>query len=230
MLLRDQKGYLLDNHAGDGGDSANRAGLSELFGLAAEPLADYEIGLTGKLVRHPSQFPWNNPKNFTRDQLIPFAAGLWQSHQTALARRIFWSRARRLFFSQSTERDIPGSKKFPWPHQFINDGGQLETRRFDFADPLMPDAIWHLILCARLKPLYWFGLIGAPWLFLSVVGHCLLSKSDDEGQIIAQAVVGGRGFIKLYKKLKPDWQDSLERYWCGWRNMPEMAQAIKTKF
>lgn len=229
MFLRDNDDYIVCASNGDGGDSANRAGLLALFGYE-EDLPEYEAFYkTGVLVRHPRQYPWNNPKNFSRDQLIPFVAGLKTQGNIKLARRVFWSRAKCFFFAQNTERDVPGSTKYPYPHTFVNYEGQTETRKFDFADPLLPDAIWHLILCAELYPLYFFGLIGYPMLILAIISHCKLNKSDDEGQIISQCVVAGKPFVALYKWLKPDWKEALDRYWGGWRNMQEMANLIKEK-
>lgn len=227
MDYRDQDGFLVDSTY-DGGDSTHFAGLSMLFG-GNEKQYFYETNASGVLVRHPPSQPWDNPKNVTIDQIAPFVAGCSVSRFYKLPRRVFWASLRRGFFAQNFERDWPGSTKYPWPHSFHKDSDpnkELEFKWFDFADPMGPADIWHLILCARLYPLYWFGLIGYPALFLTVLLHCKFNKSDDEGQIIAKVVIGGKFFVRMYKKLKPDWKLALWRFWSRDRLMPKMFQHI----
>lgn len=237
MLRRDERGFIMDQ-TGDGGDSANRAGLLALLGSDREKLWMYEVE-KGLAARHPSQAPWNNPWNFTRDQLVPYMAGLWRQGEgdtfmttsfcTHAAKRIFWRHARRGFLAQNWERDYPGTTKYPWPHEYDDktDGAHY-SKWFDGPDLLPPGDVWHLILCARIWPLYWFGLIGYPWLVLDIVAHGLTNKSNDEGQIIARCIVAGKWFVRIYKKVKPDWAEALEEYWTVRRNMSEMKDMIVT--
>jgi hypothetical protein len=101
---------------------------------------------------------------------------------------------------------------------------QIEERWFDYRDILMPDHIWHLILCAKLWPLYWFGLLGIPWLALSILGH-RLSRHREHNQLICQCKVQGHWAIKLFQKLNPTWKEDLKNYWNS-RNEPEYAELI----
>ncbi len=91
----------------------------------------------------------------------------------------------------------------------------------------MPDQIWHLILCARLWPLYWFGLVGIPWLLLSIIGHSL-SLHKEHNQIVSQCKVQGQWALALFKVFNPDWKEELRRYW-GRRNEIEYADLIIKK-
>ena len=226
MIRRDSEGYIVDARL-DGGDSANRVGLAALFGLP-EKLKDFEVS-PGVLVRHPSQVPWNNPQNFTRDQLLPFTAGAWRMGLFEMNRRVFWAHFRRGFLAQNFERDAVGSVKKPWPHRFVNDAGKVETSFFDFADPLGLSDIWHLVLAGKIKWLYGFGILGFPALFLSIVGHALLNRSNDEGQIISKAIVGGSFFVWLYKFVKPNWKMALKSYWVDRRDMRELFELITSR-
>lgn len=223
MLKFDAHGILVDTQAGDGGDSANRAGLWALLGHA-QPLDLFEQ--KGFLVRHPFQEPWNHPGNFTRDQLLPYVAGLWRQGEIKAARRVFWRHLRRGFFAQNLDRDQPGTRKKPWPHRYRDDRDERAFSWFDFADPLMPDHIFHLILCARLWPFYIFGIFGYPWLLINIFGHGLFSRSDDEGQILSQCLRAGRPFVAFYRFVKPDYRESLRRYWDERRRMGEIADAL----
>jgi hypothetical protein len=195
-----------------------------LFG-SEEKLAAFEIR-PGLLVRHPHQEPWNNPWNFSRDQLIPYLAGCWRQKDHQRVRRLFLSHLKRAFLCQNFERDSPGTKKYPYRHRFLNDHGKKETRMFDGPDILAPNDLWHFILCGRLWYLYWLAPVGFIFLALAIFGHALFNRSDDEGQILAEACVAGPLFLWLYKTLKPDWKESLSRYWVERRNMTEMKERI----
>lgn len=225
MIKRDLNGFIVDDTM-DGGDSANRAGLMVLFGekifLSDYLLFNSKHELDSPCTRHPYQRPWNNPKNFSRDQLIPFVAGLWRQNRQDLVRKIFYAHIKRFFFCQNFERDWPGTTKYPWPHKV--DG---KWRMFDFADPLLPDHIWHLILCGKIWPLYWFGIIGYPWLILSIMINAM-GSSNDQGQIISQCVVAGRPFVRFYKWRTVDWKKRLATYWYFSRNQREIEIAIRT--
>lgn len=228
MIKRDKYNILVDS-TGDGGDSANRSGLARLCG-SLEELHEFEVD--GLCMRHPFQKPWDNFRNFSRDQLLPLIAGFHEDDELEgylASKRIFWSHVRRLLFCQNFQRDIPGSWKYPWPNTFINDKGESEKVLFDFADPLLPDHIWHLILCARIYWLYGFGIIGIPWLCGALYLHCRFDKSNDEGQIISQCIIAGPWFVKKYKQWKPDWKDSLNQYWNIRRQIPEMSDLISKK-
>jgi hypothetical protein len=115
MLIRDTNGFVVVQ-GGDGGDSAHFTGLSVLFSDDPCPMIQmFEIE-KGMACRHPSQYPWNNPWNLTRDQLMPIACALGHLGHTDNARRIFFSRLKHGFLAQSWERDCRGTTKFPWPH------------------------------------------------------------------------------------------------------------------
>lgn len=223
MIFVDQHGFLC-NETQDGGDSAMRAGMiAQFYGGFFTPRIKY-YEQNGVCVRHPIQVPWNNPKNFTRDQLIPLVAGLNVGGYQDAVKRIFWSHAKRAFLCQNSERDYPGSTKYPYPHTFINDRGQQEKRSFDFADPLLPDHIWHLIKCARLYYLYPFALVGIPWLILSIFVHAR-SSHKEHNQIISMVKVQGAWAVKLFKRWTPSWREDLREYW-GSRNEMEYADLI----
>jgi hypothetical protein len=252
MIYLDEGGFPVDR-TGDGGDSAMRAGILGLLQKSTSvqknqipplPIELYESN--GLCVRCPSkeQEPWNSPHNFSRDQLIPLVAGLSPS----AARRVFWSHAKRLFFCQNIERDVPGSVKSFWPHEFWKDSNPnsktfrkpfhwrklgfvrslgesrngIEERWFDYRDILMPDHIWHLLLSAKLWPFYWFALLGIPWLILSILGHSI-GPHREHNQLICQCKVQGRWAVWLFKKLNRKWKQELRNYW-GTRNEIEYAE------
>lgn len=213
MIRFDEYGYPVEARL-DGGDSAVRMGILALCGKETntDKMESYEVQL-GMLTRHPTQYPWNNPKNFSRDQLMCFLAGIDKLQLRDLAKRIFWSRARSFFFAQNTERDIPGSTKYPYPHIFIRmEDGQSEKRDFDFADPLIPNNIWAMIKVARIYWLYPFAIIGIPFFILTLIIHSFGSHYE-ENQLICECAINGRWAMFLYKLINKKWKDVSFKYW-----------------
>jgi hypothetical protein len=213
MLYKDKYGYPVEARY-DGGDSAVRIGILALCEKEndTKKMSSYEVE-PGMLTRHPTQFPWNNPKNYSRDQLMCFLAGLNKLQMTDLAKRVFWSRFKSFFFAQNIERDVPGSRKYPWPHCFNRmEDGLEECRKFDFADPLLPNHIWAMIKTAKIYWLYWFAPIGVMFYILTLIGHSL-GKHYEENQLICESSINGKWALWLYKLINKKWESVSFKYW-----------------
>lgn len=112
MLLRDPETQIIGQHSLydpnylDFGDASRSTGIMATFGSKL----DQEIilkHLTSKgFVRHPNQQPWNDPKNFSRDQLICLASGLYRSNQSKVVRSEFYRR--RYWFGLCPNGDFLG--------------------------------------------------------------------------------------------------------------------------
>ena len=76
MIYRDSSGFLVKGELKDGGDTAVREGLMAVFTGQPGNLLQL-VNDQGLCVRHPNQKPWNNPNNFTKDQLKCLVAGLY---------------------------------------------------------------------------------------------------------------------------------------------------------
>lgn len=231
-------------------DSAVRCGILVFAGNSAMDMAlikNYES--KGLFFRCPVGAPANNPKNATRDQMIPLVAGLYRAGEHKAIRRIFWSRLKSAFFAQNTERDMPLSTKRPYPHCFYKDSKPttetkamkfnwlklkfentivssehtVESKMFDFADPLIPHNIWFLIKAGKMYPLYWFGLIGMPFHLSSMYLHGK-TEQYEENQTIAESYV--LGTLNLFKKWNPKWEAVSQKYWSD-RNEIEYHEMIK---
>lgn len=206
---------LLCAQSGDQGDSAMRAGMAEIAGISHEPLHFYEAPYkSGLLRRSPVQQPWDNVKNFSRDQMIPLVAAMFKRGMYSTIQRFFYKRMKRLFFMQNTERDVPGSTKYPWPHKVKSLGDKEETTRlFDYADPLLPQHIWHIIKAGRIYWAYPFAIIGIPCYLLDLAVHSLSKSKYEENQHIAMAYVNGNWAMKLFKKWNTGWKEVSKKYW-----------------
>lgn len=200
MIKLDANGLPVDG-TGDGGDSAVRAGILKFTGFMPNLITERYHKGEGLLVRHPTQRPWNNPGNFSRDQLMCLIPAL--SPDTV--KKVLWSRIKAFCFAQNFERDAVGTTKYPYPH--VVDG---EKRWFDYADPLLPNHIGAMVLRAKEWRLYWMLPVAYLLHVLFLVLHAK-GKHYEENQTIAECTVYGT--LGLYKKLKPHWKDVSAEYW-----------------
>lgn len=213
------------DHTGDGGDSTVRAGILMMCGEASPEMLDclhrYEI-TPGVFVRHPDQHPWCNPNNWTRDQMLPYTAGLFAIGEYQPIRRFFYQRMKSFFFMQNFERDHVGTTKYPWPHFYKDEWGHTRFRFFDYADPLLPHHIWHLIIAGRIWWFYWFAPIGYLFLLIDLVVHSISPWTWEENQMIALCYVQGRPWLLLYRLICNGWRSRNTAYWTK-RRQPEYA-------
>lgn len=235
MIYKDSKGYPVSRTdeslgcVGDGGDSCVRASLIKITSPTDGHFSMAEYVKGGLGVRHPDETPWNNPWNFTKDQLLCLIAALYKIGRHDLIRKIFYAHFIRLFFCQNFQRDAKGTWKYPWPHKM--QGGDPKDngkwRIFDFADPIWaPDHLWHMIKGGRIYPLYFVALLGIPLLWFRLYLNTVMSQKKNElNQIFCQSVVAGEWAEKLFLKTK-DLIPSLIRYWDVDRGEGEYVKMI----
>jgi hypothetical protein len=201
VIYKDGAGFPVDQ-TGDGGDSNVR---NCVLHLADRSLANprwFYIDKDFNPCRHPTDEPWNNPKNFSRDQLTMLIAV-----STFENKEFFRAALKRCFFAPNFERDWPGSTKYPWPHKV--DG---KWRWFDFADVLLPNHIGMMIVAGKIWPMYWFVPISYFFHILGMVLH-KYSNHHEENQMLAECYVYGT--LKFYTWLNPRWNEVSEKYWAS---------------
>jgi len=197
MIKRDEHNIICQHNPElpsylDGGDSASRTGLlamtDSIYDIREIPYFENK----GLIVRHPYQYPYNNTRTTSRDQLIMYSAGLERGSERS--KRIFWSRVKSFFFCQNI-LSIDLSKKTLCP------------------DILSPSHISHLIKIAKIYWLYPFFIIGWPWLILDIMWSCFIKPKDESNQIIAMCNVAGIWALQLYVFLHYDYTVPLKIYW-----------------
>lgn len=225
MIKRDRYGIVVQHGAddyADGGDSASRTGILALCG-SMQDLNNIGLFFTGKdkLVRHPAQSPWTNPKNFTRDQLIPLAVGLWYSskqfrftHARERSLRIYFHKILlRGGFCFNTDYDDYGTgKKFP-----------------DLPDWLAPDQVGALIIASKSYWLYWALPVCYTWHLLALVWNCTKGRNKEQNQFWCTTFPYRTTplYIKLYGW--DNFKTHMLNYWGGWRDQVEIGRAILNK-
>lgn len=213
-MIFDNKSLPKDSGATDFMDSARLAGLLAVFGHEKTP--DLSLYVIGDLaVRHPNEgsnpgeMPSNNPKNFTRDQLMCLAAGLKAQGREDICYTLYEAARDRNYRAQNTEADVPGStKKFP-----------------NGADFLSPGHMLVLAKCAGLRG----NMLGYPWLILDIIFNAIFSPERESNQLLCILKVMGPNWVKFYKKVTPKWAKAIQDYWSGWRNEPELAKFLMEK-
>lgn len=208
-MFFDPNGYPRDTGATDYMDSARLAGLMATFGLELKKdilieyiLRDEQGQFVG--VRCPNEEPSNNPKNFTRDQLVCLVSGLYFDHKRWTASKLFRAARDRNSRAQNTEADYPGTvKKFP-----------------DGADLLTPSVMDHLRMCADVRP----TLLGSLWLKMDIMFNGKFTPMREPNQLICMCMVAGPKYVEMYKKYNPKYAEAIRYYWSGWRGEPELAE------
>jgi len=223
-IFQDNKGYPVESH-NDGGDSSMRAGMGTLSGLNwPKPfnLADFEIQW-GWMTRHPTQPVWSSPLNSSRDQLVPYLAGLNQIGRNDVIRRLAAWHLMRLGLCQNFQRDKPGTWKLPYPSTYVNDRGETVTKAFDFADPTLPNHWWCFIKGGHLYPLYVLYPICLLFALLSI--YSSIGTGKEQNQVIAEMSFHPTWMMRLYVKWNPSWNENNALYWVS-RGEKEYSDAI----
>ena len=208
-LARDGMGIinqLGDDGKLDGGDSAHRTGFAAFLNSESdkELLALFESN--GVMVRHPTQVPWNNWKNCTRDQLIGYTAGCWRAGRLDINQRLLAAHVARVppFTCQDTERDYPGTTKNP-----------------PIGDPLGPHDMMYLRISAGDNAAY-TDKAGQLALQAAIIYAATQDKKVDQNNLILHSILCGR--LKLLVDLVPHYEESIRYYWSEWRKQPRIAE------
>ena len=209
IISRDSDGLIMQGpkEAADGGDSSHKTGFAAFCSSQEDFPHLFKFESNGIMVRHPTQFPWNNWKNSTRDQLLAYVAGCWRAGHSDVNQRLLAAHAARLpsFTCQNTEKDEPGSVKIP-----------------PIGDPLWPDDIMTLKIASGDSGAYSEPL-GQLWLQLSIEG----ADPDitvEKNQLIVKSIICGK--LDLYVQCHPNYAENIRDYWSGWRNQPQIADAL----
>lgn len=212
----DDNGFPYPSGATDKMDSAHLAGLMAFVGhekMTRDKLLEYcEMNEDNEFVlrRCPNDrtdLDPGNYKNCTRDQLIPYMAGLLAKDLPVAAIYLKGAAERRGWRAQNTEKDIPGStKKFP-----------------DGADILDPSHIGYMRICAGLEAT-WFQRL---WMKAKIIIDSTFFPMSEPNNIIVMSII--YGYADMLKKWNPEIYRAISEYWTGWRNEPELAKMLITK-
>ena len=211
-LKRDVSGFVmqLSGEQLDGGDSAHRTGVLAFCNseLDRQNLPAFRIA-RGLMTRHPTQVPWNNPNNCTRDQLIGYIAGCWRVGHTDIVAELLTAHAERIpaYTCQNIERDEVGTTKNP-----------------PIGDPLGPHDIMYFRICAgdyRAS----VDLVAQLALYLAII-TAPTTPATELNQLLLQSIVCGQ--LDIFIESHTNYRESLNYYWSGdpWRGQKSIADSL----
>lgn len=208
-MLFDKEGLPRDLGATDKMDSARLAGIMVIFNHPLAPDLTKYVTPTGEAVRHPSEVPANNPKNFSRDQLMCLAVGLSLQGSQHITANLYDAAEGRNWFAQNVEVDKPGtSKTFPDGPDWLSFSNRM---------------------ILKMAAGYKGNLLGYFWLAGDVLFNALFTPNREPNQLLAQLVMAGPRWIKFYKLVTPSWRKAIRGYWSGWRAEPELAELMVSR-
>ena len=89
-------------------------------------------------------------------------------------------------------------------------------------DYLNPAHRQHLRICTGGTPSLW----GNIWLVGEICWHAFCVPTSESNQLICMLLTSPPMYVNLWKRLNVRWRESINEYWCGWRNEPELATAL----
>lgn len=215
-MIFNENGFPRPSGATDYMDSAHAAGLMAFVGhekMNKALLNEYCIfDETGDLVlkrcpRDTSGLNPDNYKNCTRDQFIPYFAGLYSYRSLNTVQLLLYAFQNRGYRAQNIEKDVPGStKKFP-----------------DGADTLDPSHIGYMKICAGLKA-SWFERL---WMLARIKIASKFSPLKEPNNIIVMSIV--YGYADVLRRSNPQIEEAVRLYWGTWRNESELAEMLIKK-
>jgi len=189
----------------DGGDSAQKTGIAAFCNSPQDKALLPLFESSGVMVRHPTQFPWNNSKNCSRDQLMAYTPGCWRAGQVEIVSRLLSEHARRAFTCQNVERDKPGTTKNP-----------------PIGDLLAPHDVMALRICSG-DSLAYLDLLGQTALQIAIE-TADPDPSVEKNNLLLESIVCGR--LDLFVQVHGNYRDNIRSYWAGWRNQARIGEAL----
>lgn len=211
-LQRDEQNIVMQLSEGrlDGGDSSHRTGVLAFCDseMDRDNLRRFQIA-PGLMTRHPTQAPWNNPKNCSRDQLLGYISGCWRWGYTDLVNNLLEAHANRMppFTCQNTERDYPGSTKTP-----------------PLGDLLAPHEIMYFRICSGDFSAS-LDLPAQLSLYLAIM-TTPTSVDAELNQLLLMSTVCGQ--LDIFVQQHPNYREALHNYWSGepWRGQHSIAESL----
>jgi len=95
-------------------------------------------------------------------------------------------------------------------------------------DPLNPAHRAHLKACVSGK--YEGSLLAKAFLVTEIIWHTMHERGLSEpNQLICMLLTAGPRYVRLWQRLNNRWAESINMYWCGWRNETLLAAMLINK-
>lgn len=205
-------GLPVDTGASDCADSSRLAGMMALVGHEdAVDCARYLIGvkdsgyLQGRRHTTDTHNLANDPRTFSRDQLLCLAAGLAAQGKYTALQDLYYAARKRGNVAQND----------------LQDDGSLKPYGADWIAPHMMGA---MAVASGIKPK--LSLYEDLWLKAHIMFDSKFNALGEHNQLIAVCFMAGDEYVRLFRTSLPFYRDALRNYWGGWRGEPELAELI----
>jgi len=207
-MIIDSYGFPKDNGASDWGDSPRLAAMMAL--VQHKDQIDLSMYVKqGVVYRHPFEECTNNPRNVTRDQLLPLCVGLAAQGKRHVVEEIIKNSLKFGIFLPNSEHWCQGSvKAIP-----------------DFRDILSPSAILAIRLSSLTKPSKLLLLFGNLWIILDII-FASFCKKCETNQLIASIFAINNNLFKFFQFINHNYVYQIENYWCFWRDEKDLANKL----
>jgi hypothetical protein len=183
----------------------------------------YEVGEKLRVVRCPKPLhekDWcANWKNCTLDQMIPVLAALDLNGDLVHSREIALACKNRGWLAQNSERDMPGSTKYPYPHFFRDTENKLKFRFYDGPDRiLLAQREFMTTIIDNSEEDYWLDK------YISF--HASWTPLAEPNQLTTMMLASNcpEMYVARWKFRNPRWRECISGYYKGSaRNDPEFA-------
>lgn len=93
-------------------------------------------------------------------------------------------------------------------------------------DWLSPSVRLHLHKVALKKPSLALKVIGELNMWADLIWNTKVKPDEELNQFVCMAIVMGPAWSARLLKMHPDLQANMVNYWNGWRNQPEVGEAL----
>lgn len=185
-----------DTGATDLEDSARLAGMLAVADMRPLPLPGMYLNKQGELARHK-----DSELSFTRDQLIPLAY-YHASIPNYVDMQAYYQMEYKLI-KACNSFTAPNGKDFLAPHH------KAYLKKSVYQSEFEPSSLAKACLIAEI---YW---------------HAFYQRGLSEpNQLICMLLTFGDEYVRMWKSVNKNWEESINMYWCGWRNEPELAKKL----
>jgi hypothetical protein len=202
----------VDTGASDCADSSRLAGMMALANHPeAVDCALYLVGVkdTGFLQarRHTTDTHnlANDPRTFSRDQLLCLAAGLAKQNKLMALQDLYYAAVKRGNVAQND----------------LQDDGSLKPYGADWIAPHMMGA---MAVASAIKPK--LSLYEDIWLRAHIKFDKHFNSMGELNQLLAVCFMAGPKYVVLFRTSLPFYKDAIRAYWGGWRGEPELGEMI----
>lgn len=93
-------------------------------------------------------------------------------------------------------------------------------------DFLSPAVKLYLYKRAEIKPPALLKILGYAEMMLSLVWNTKIKPNEEMNPFTCMCIVYGQWHSEMFLKMHPDLKNNIMKYWSGWRDQPEIGQAL----